>query len=82
MLIGSLRPSVRIWKGLEVALEGGARTANPDGEGFTTLRGEVGYRYEGFLLAGGYTMLGYWANPMDPAGGNQGRVYLRAEVAY
>lgn len=81
-LVASLRPSFRIWSGLEVAAEVGRRSADPDGEGLTTLRGEVGFRYSGFLLAGGYTMLGYRASPMDPAATNQGRIYLRAEMAY
>ena len=48
----------------------------------TTLRGEVGFRYSGFLIAGGYTMLGYRATALDPAATNQGRIYLRAEMAY
>lgn len=81
-LVASLRPSVRIVSGLELAAEVGRRSADPDGEGLTTLRGEVGFRYEGFLVAGGYTMLGYRASPMDPSATNQGRVYLRAEMAY
>ncbi|MBL8951279.1 MAG: flagellar motor protein, partial [Myxococcaceae bacterium] len=81
-LVASLRPSVRVIGGLELAAEVGRRSADPDGEGLTTLRGELGYRYSGFLIAGGYTMLGYRANPMDPAATNSGRVYLRAEVAY
>ncbi|MBK7858700.1 MAG: flagellar motor protein [Archangiaceae bacterium] len=80
-LVASLRPAVRIVGGLEVAAEVGRRSADPDGEGLTTLRGEVGYRYSGLLIAGGYTMLGYRASVMDPST-NQGRVYLRAEVAY
>ncbi len=81
-LVASLRPSVRIVSGLELAAEIGRRSADPDGEGLTTLRGEVGFRYSGFLIAGGYTMLGYRATTLDPAATNQGRVYLRAEVAY
>jgi hypothetical protein len=80
-LVASLRPAVRIWSGIEVAAEVGRRSADPDGEGLTTLRGEVGFRSSWGLIAGGYTMLGYRANIMDPTT-NQGRVYLRGEVAY
>jgi hypothetical protein len=81
-LLASLRPSLRVWNGIEVAAEVGRRSADPDGEGLYTVRGELGYRYDGFLIAGGYTMIGYRATSLDPTVSSPGRVYLRAEMAY
>lgn len=83
-LVASLRPAVRIVAGLEVAAEVGRRSSDSDGEGLTALRGEVGYRFDDrFLLAGGYTIIGYTSSGLDAAtAGGPGRVYLRAEAAY
>jgi hypothetical protein len=83
-LSGSLRPSVKVGRGLELAAEVAGRTAAADGGELGALRGEVGYRFqEGMLLAVGYTFLGYSGTGL-PGGpdGQDGRLYLRAELSY
>ena len=79
----SLRPAVRIVGGLEVAAEVARRSQAADGE-LTALRGEVGWRFnENFLLAAGFTALGFSGLGLDNgAGERRDRVYLRAEAAY
>lgn len=84
VLSASLRPGVRVYRGLEVGLEGAARTSSPDAGSLTSLRGEVGYRFdERFLLAAGYTVFGFSGTGIDDGStGSRDRLYLRTEVAY
>lgn len=84
VLSASLRPSVRIIAGLEVALEGAVRTSNPDGGSLSSLRGEVGYRFDQrFFIGAGYTAFGFSGTGIDNgATGSRDRLYLRTEVAY
>jgi len=81
---GSLRPSVRIVGGLEIAAEGALRTSAPDGGQLSALRGEVAYRFAQWALVGvGYTAFGFSGlglSANDPA--SQDRLYVRAELAY
>jgi len=81
---GSLRPSVQVWRGLELAVEGAARSAAPDGGSLYALRGEVGYRIqEQALVAVGYTAFGYSGlGVTEPSQGRQDRLYLRVELSY
>lgn len=82
LVSASLRPSVRVIAGLEVAAEAVRRSAAPDGEGLTALRGELGYRFDDrFFVGAGYTALGFSGNGVEPAT-NTSRVYLRAEASY
>jgi hypothetical protein len=80
----SLRPSVRIVGGLEVAGEVARRSAAPDGGELTALRGEAGYRFDDrFLVALGYTVFGFSGLGVSASDtGTSERVYLRAELAY
>lgn len=80
---GSLRPGVRVVGGLELAVEGAARTAGANG-GLVALRGEAGWRFDDrFLLAAGYSFFGFSGLGVDPALDDSGsRAYLRAEVGY
>ncbi len=84
VLAGSLRPSVRIWEGLEVAAEGAARTLNIGGSSWASLRGEVGYRFDHrFFFGVGFNAFGFSGTGLDAgATSSRDRVYLRAEVAY
>ncbi len=83
-LAASLRPSVRVIGGLEVAAEVARRSSAPDLGGLTALRGEVGWRFDDrFLVAAGFTFLGYSGTGIDLGQtGSRDRAYLRAEVAY
>lgn len=84
ILSGSIRPSVRLWEGLEVAAEAAARTFAPDGGSWASLRGEVGYRFDHrFFIGAGYTAFGFSGTGLDNgAAGSRDRVYLRTEVSY
>jgi hypothetical protein len=84
ILSGSLRPSVRVWQGLEVAGELAARTLAPDGGSWASIRGEVGYRFDQrFFLGAGYTAFGFSGTGLDNgAQGSRDRLYLRTEVSY
>lgn len=81
---GSLRPSLNVVFGLELAAEVARRSAAPDGGELSAVRAEAGYRFdESFLVALGYTIMGYSglglvSSPAD----NPDRIYLRAEVGY
>lgn len=80
----SLRPSVRIIAGVEVAVEGALRTAAPDAGSLAALRGEVGYRFDQrFFVGAGYSFLGFSGTGIEAgATGANNRIYLRTEVAY
>jgi hypothetical protein len=81
---GSLRPSVRVVGGLEVAAEAALRSVAPEGEALGSLRGEVAYRVDERLrVAAGYTLLGFTGTglPEETRDGSD-RLYLRAELAY
>ena len=82
---GSLRPSVRVVGGLEVALEVVRRSVAPaQQESLSSLRGEVAYRVnERLRVAAGYTLLGFTGTglPEDTENGSD-RLYVRAELAY
>lgn len=84
ILSASLRPSVRVWEGLEVAAEVAARSLEPDGGGWASLRGELGYRFDHrFFVGAGYNAFGFSGTGLDFATtAAQGRVYLRTEVSY
>ncbi|MHB8878215.1 MAG: flagellar motor protein, partial [Myxococcaceae bacterium] len=88
VLSGSLRPSVKVVGGLELAVEVARRSAAPDGgesiSDLTALRGEAGYRFnEQMVLALGYTVFGFSGLGLsDGAQDSRDRVYLRAELAY
>jgi len=79
----SLRPSVRVLGGLELAAEAAVRSAGPGNESLHALRGEVGYRFSSqVLLAAGYTVLGFSGLGVGSVNDRVDRVYLRAEVAH
>ncbi len=80
----SVRPAVRLWEGLEVAAEGAARSATPDGGSWASLRGEAGYRFDHrFFVGAGYTAFGFSGTGLEGgATGSRDRVYLRTEVAW
>lgn len=82
VLSGSVRPGLRVWRGVEVALEAARRTADLGGGGLTALRGELGYRLGAHaLIAAGYTFFGYSGLGLSPTpDGSQDRLYLRAEL--
>ncbi len=84
VLTGSLRPSVRVVGGLEVAVEAAMRSVAPDGEELGSLRGEVAYRVDERLrVATGYTLLGFSGTGLpEEARDGSDRLYLRAELAY
>ncbi|MFL5319749.1 MAG: flagellar motor protein, partial [Myxococcaceae bacterium] len=87
VLSGSLRPSVNVVGGLELAAEVAARTAAPIGaqsRELHALRGEVGYRFnEQMLLAAGYTVFGYQGIGISNlASDSRDRAYIRAELGY
>ncbi|MGV3619593.1 MAG: hypothetical protein ACO1OB_02180 [Archangium sp.] len=84
ILSASLRPSVRVWEGLEVAAEVAARSLAPDAGGWASVRGELGYRFDHrFFVGAGYNALGFSGTGLDfAAAAAQGRVYLRTEVSY
>jgi len=84
VLSASLRPAVRIIAGLELAAEGALRTSSPDGGSLSSLRGEVGYRFDQrFYVGAGYTAFGFSGTGIDNGStGSRDRIYLRTEVAY
>lgn len=84
ILAGSLRPSVRIWEGLELAGEVAARTIRGQDDSWASLRGEVGYRFDHrFFLGVGFNAFGFSGTGLDASAGNaRDRLYLRAEVSY
>lgn len=84
ILSASLRPSVRVWDGLEVAAEVAARSLAPDAGGWASLRAELGYRFDHrFFVGAGYNAFGFSGTGLDfGAAAAQGRVYLRTEVSY
>jgi hypothetical protein len=84
VLTGSLRPSVRVVGGWEVAVEAAGRSVAPEDESLGSLRGEVAYRVDERLrIAAGYTLLGFTGTglPEETHEGSD-RLYLRAELAY
>lgn len=84
ILAASVRPSVRIWEGLEVAGEAVARSLAPDGGSWASLRAEVGYRFDHrFFVGGGYNAFGFSGTGLDMgATASRDRVYLRTEISY
>ncbi len=84
ILSASLRPSVRVWEGLEVAGEVAARSLAPDGGSWASVRGELGYRFDHrFFVGAGYNAFGFSGTGLDSgATTSRDRVYLRTEVAY
>ncbi|RKH88248.1 flagellar motor protein, partial [Corallococcus sp. AB045] len=81
---GTLRPSVRLLGGLEVAVEAARRTSAADDQGLTALRPEVAYRLDERLrVALGYTVLGFSGLGLEAESEDApDRLYLRAEVAW
>ncbi|WP_306449580.1 flagellar motor protein [Corallococcus interemptor] len=81
---GTLRPSVRVLGGLEVAVEAARRTSAADDQGLTALRPEVAWRLdERMRVALGYTVLGFSGLGLETEPGDApDRLYLRAEVAW
>jgi hypothetical protein len=80
---GSLRPSVRVIGGVEVAAEVARRSSAPDGGELNAVRGEVGYRFgPDLMLAAGYSVLGFTGLGLAPADSEQDRLYLRGEAAW
>ncbi len=84
VITASLRPSVRVWEGLEVGAEVARRSIATDGGELTSLRAELGYRFNSqIMMAVGYTAFGF-----QGLGFNDGqrdardRLYVRAEVGY
>jgi hypothetical protein len=84
ILAASVRPSVRVWEGLEIAGEAVARSVAPDGGSWASLRGEVGYRFDHrFFVGAGYNAFGFSGTGLDVgATASRDRVYLRTEVSY
>jgi hypothetical protein len=83
VLSASLRPSVRVVGGLELAAEVARRSSAPDGGELNAVRAEAGYRIgDPFLMALGFTVLGYSGLGVDPTARQDSRIYLRGEVAY
>ena len=83
VLSASLRPSVRVVGGLEVAAEVARRSSAPDGGQLGSVRAELGYRMgDQFLMALGFTALGYSGLGLDPTVRQPERIYLRGEAAY
>ncbi len=84
ILAGSVRPSVRLWEGLEVAGEAAARSLAPDGGSWASLRAEVGYRFDHrFFVGAGYNAFGFAGTGLDMGPtASRDRVYLRTEISY
>ncbi|MEW5740418.1 MAG: hypothetical protein AB1938_15925 [Myxococcota bacterium] len=83
VISASLRPAVRLIAGLELAAEGVVRSKAPNGEGLSSLRGEVGYRFDHrFYVGAGYTAFGFTGSGVQGAAQPSDRLYLRTEVAY
>ncbi|WP_338023676.1 flagellar motor protein [Archangium primigenium] len=84
VVTGSLRPSLRVVGGLEVAVEGAVRSVATDNESLGSLRGEVAYRVDERLrVATGYTLLGFTGTGLPQRTPHDSdRLYLRAELAY
>jgi hypothetical protein len=80
----SLRPSLRVIAGVELAVEGALRTNAPDAGSLAALRGELGYRFDHrFFVGAGYSFLGFSGTGIEAgATGTNNRLYLRTEVAY
>jgi hypothetical protein len=69
--------------GLELAAEVARRSSAPDGGELAAVRAEAGYRIgDQFLMALGFTVLGYSGLGLDPTAQQNNRLYLRGEVAY
>jgi len=67
---------------LEVGAEVAGRSAAEDGGSLHALRAELAYRFDERLrLAAGYSVLGFSGLGIGPSQ-DEGRVHLRAEVAY
>jgi len=81
---GTVRPSLRVVGGLEVAGEVARRTSSPEGDRLTAVRAEVAYRMDERLrMAVGYTLLGFSGLGLaSESSDDQDRLYLRAELAY
>lgn len=81
---GSLRPSVRVVGGLEVAVETVARSVAADNESLYALRGEVAWRVDPRMRVGvGYTVLGFTETGLPGESSNgSNKLYVRAELAY
>ncbi|MFO0600106.1 MAG: hypothetical protein U0228_32655 [Myxococcaceae bacterium] len=81
---GSVRPSVRVWQGLELAGEAAARSVIIDPSSWGALRAEVGWRFDHrFFVGAGFNALGFSGTGLDLGATTQrDRVYLRAEVAW
>jgi protein-disulfide isomerase-like protein with CxxC motif len=84
VLTASLRPTVRVWEGLEVGAEVARRSIATDGGELTSLRGEVGYRFNSqVMMAVGYTAFGFQGLGFnDGQADARDRLYVRAEVGY
>ncbi len=79
----SLRPSVRVVGGLELAAEVARRSAAPDGGELTAVRSEAGYRFgDALMMAVGYNVFGFEGLGLSPVREEAQRVYLRAEAAW
>lgn len=80
----SLRPSVRVWEGLEVGAEIARRSVATDGGELTSVRAELGYRFNAqMMFAIGYTALGFQGLGFnDGQSDARDRLYVRAEVGY
>jgi hypothetical protein len=81
---GTVRPSVRVLGGLEVAVEAARRTSAADRQGLTALRPEVAWRLdERMRVALGYTVLGFSGLGLGAESEDApDRLYLRAEAAW
>lgn len=83
VISASIRPAVRIVAGLEVAAEAVVRSKAPDAGSLSSLRGEVGYRFDQrFYVGAGYTAFGFSGTGMQGTPSGADRIYLRTEVAY
>jgi hypothetical protein len=84
VLTGSLRPSVRVVGGLEVAVEWVGRSVAADDESLYALRGEVAWRVDPRMRVGvGYTLLGFTETGLPGESSNgSNKLYVRAELAY
>ncbi len=79
---GALRPTVRVWRDVDLALEGALRNNAVDAGGLSSARVEGGYRVNDSLrFAVGYTLFGFSGTGVNagPTGSTQ-RVYLRVEA--
>lgn len=83
IVAASLRPSVRVWRGLELAAEVARRSVAVDLGELTAVRGEAGWRFDDrFLVALGVSAFGYAGLGLDAgAPGSANRLYLRVEAS-